>query len=255
MIRRNAGDDWLLISQVEHARIAAEIAAAWGHEQQPALPLRGLLLHAIRHHDDGWTDWEQAPTLVPETGEPRNFLEMPLPTAVEIWSRSIDLCARHSAWCGLWVSRHFAALAEHARDHREARSDRDAASTFLQVQSERQRHWRCQLAGNPDADNLRSLEETGYAWLRWFDLLSLWLCCHEHSEPEALTVPGAGCIELIPANEHAVMLCPYPLRPTSLRITVPAVRIPRCRFNSDDELRQALRQAARCDLFWTLLPA
>ena len=54
MIRRDAGDDWLLISQVEHARIAAEIASAWGNDRFAAVPMHDLLVHAVRHHDDAW---------------------------------------------------------------------------------------------------------------------------------------------------------------------------------------------------------
>lgn len=92
MIRRDAHDRRLLISQVEHARLAADLAEAWRDPQLLEFPQRLELLSAIRHHDDGWAGWEQAPTLNAD-GAPRDFTEMPMPVATDIWSRSIDACA------------------------------------------------------------------------------------------------------------------------------------------------------------------
>ena len=56
MIRRQAGHDWLLISQVDHAYLAAEIASAWTVGDSSSLPMRELLIPAIRDHDEGSRD-------------------------------------------------------------------------------------------------------------------------------------------------------------------------------------------------------
>lgn len=97
MIRRDDGNDWLLISQVDHAHLAAEIARVWGNESVPALPLPGLLIPAIRDHDEGWRDWEGAPEIDPQTGTPRDFTEMQMNVATEIWSKSIIASAAGTA--------------------------------------------------------------------------------------------------------------------------------------------------------------
>ena len=68
MIRRDDENDWLLISQVDHAHLAAEIAEALGNENMPALPLPDLLIPAIREHDEGWREWEHAPEVDPDPG-------------------------------------------------------------------------------------------------------------------------------------------------------------------------------------------
>jgi hypothetical protein len=232
MIRRDAGDDWLLISQVEHARIAAEMAEAWGNKQLAPLPMRDLLLHAIRHHDDGWAEWERAPRVNPDSGAPRDFLEMPIPDAAAIWGRSIEICAQRSPWCGLWVSRHFCHLAELAHNHREDRFDREAASAFLVAQQERQSHWRGQIG----LDVERALETAGFEWLRWFDRLSLWLCCGERSLSETMLLPDGGAVRLAPRNAAEITLAPFPFRSATLRLTVSASRLRRQQFNSDDAL-------------------
>lgn len=89
MIRRNDGNDWLLIAQADHAHLAADVAGAWGNPAVPPLPLADQLVAAIRDHDEGWRQWEQSPEIDAETGRPRDFTEMPMPTATAIWSRSI----------------------------------------------------------------------------------------------------------------------------------------------------------------------
>jgi hypothetical protein len=252
MIRRDAGDDWLLISQVDHARIAAEIAEAWGNEPFASLPSRDLLVHAIRHHDDGWTAWEAAPTIDPETGAPRDFLEMPIADAAAIWTRSIEICARRSPWCGLWVSRHFGHLAEIAHERRTDRSDRAAVSAFLAAQQELQPRWRRQIAAAADPEGLAAVETAGYAWLRWFDRFSLWLCCAERFLPEMLPFPDGGAIHLAPRDANRITLDPFPLRDATLLLTVSAARLGRRKRTSDEELRAALNAASLSELSWTL---
>ena len=92
MIRRDGNDRWLLISQVEHARLALDLARTWGNAEVPGLPLLDWLLPAIRDHDDGWLEWEQSPTRH-DDGRPTSFTEMSAGDSVEIWSRSIQICA------------------------------------------------------------------------------------------------------------------------------------------------------------------
>ncbi len=93
MIRREDGDTWLLIAQGDHAHLAARLASAWGRAPIEPLPLREVLLPAIRDHDEGWWRWEQRPQVDPSTRHPRDFTEMPMPVATAIWTESIDICA------------------------------------------------------------------------------------------------------------------------------------------------------------------
>ncbi len=41
---------WLLVSQVEHARMSGELVRNWREEFSPDV------VEAIAHHDDGWAD-------------------------------------------------------------------------------------------------------------------------------------------------------------------------------------------------------
>jgi hypothetical protein len=94
MIRRDGEPGWILISQVDHAHLAARMAEVWGNEQVPPLPWPELLVPAIRDHDEGWRDWERLPDIDPETLWPRNFTEMPPQESARIWSHNIETCRR-----------------------------------------------------------------------------------------------------------------------------------------------------------------
>ena len=94
MIRRDAGNDWLLIAQAHHAHLAGELARQWGNRNVPGLPLSNELTRAVHDHDEGWYQWEQRPQVDPETGRPRDFTEMPMAVAAAIWSRSIETAGR-----------------------------------------------------------------------------------------------------------------------------------------------------------------
>lgn len=102
MIRRDDHDHWYLIPQIEHARLAAEVARHWGNDDTPPLPLAELLVQAVRHHDDGWHAWDypqrSATPLAgkeridSDTGWPRSFIEMRMADSTAIWTRGIAAC-------------------------------------------------------------------------------------------------------------------------------------------------------------------
>ena len=55
MIRRDAtlpdgSPAWVLVSQVDHAHLAGELAEGW----RDGLPAASVLLPTIYRHDDGW---------------------------------------------------------------------------------------------------------------------------------------------------------------------------------------------------------
>jgi uncharacterized protein DUF3891 len=75
MIRRDDGADWLLIAQTDHAAPCGVFAERWGSAAGPFVPVepRAPVILAAREHDNGWAEWEAAPTVDPATGRPRHF--------------------------------------------------------------------------------------------------------------------------------------------------------------------------------------
>lgn len=341
MIRREAADGWLLISQVDHARLAGDFAAAWGNNRVPGLPLAEWLVPAVRDHDEGWRTWEAAPT-VTEAGRPRQFTEMPAAEATAIWTRSIELCASgppspaealrrlrsdggevtpddavvlnavlrnrgsfgadrlvadviaddgltaeaaaaslvrfeakalirrlptvvggtgyeitlpavgSSPLGGVWVSRHFCALAEVGREHRRDQPDEIAAlDAFLSEQTAKQGEWAA-AAKEFAGEELERVLDTGFRYVRFFDAISLWLCCTDQDEPAEMPLSSSLTLTLTPRNPREIAVDPWPFRPDALELSAPAVRLPAGPIDESEALRAALRSAERTMLRWVL---
>jgi hypothetical protein len=342
MIRRDTPDSWLLISQVDHARLAGDLAAAWGNDRVAGLPLADWLVPAVRDHDEGWRFWEAHPTVTPD-GKPRQFLEMPPAESTAIWTVSIDTCAsgpassaealrrlrsgggevapddavvleaifRHrgsfgaerltaeivaedgitaeaiaasvarleskdvirrlpviiggpayeialpaaggSPLGGVWVSKHFCALAEIGREHRGDRpAELAVLDQFLADQTLKQREWSAavrEFAG----DELQRVLDTGFRYVRFFDRISLWLCCADRDDPAEMPLSSSLALTLTPHNPREIAVTPWPFRANALELSVPAVRLATQPLPDDASLRDALRTAERTTLRWVLV--
>jgi len=254
MIRRPAGSDWLLISQVEHARIAGEVADHWPDPMGDA-SLAAPLRHAIRNHDNGWSTWEQAPRIDPDTGWARNFTEMPTVDACAIWSHSIADCANHSPWGGLWVSRHFCWLGERGRQHVTDAPSRQAFESFLDTQQTLQARWLAQLALERGESHARNSGEIGFRLVQFFDRLSLWLCCEPETSPKPLEFPDGRIFEFAPRSPTEIGVRPWAFNVSILELSVPVARLPMQPYADDAALQAALAHAPRETLRWTLAGA
>ena len=347
MIRRDCGSEWLLISQIDHARLAETLASSWGNSQVPRLPEPVELIPAVRDHDEGWLDWEQSPTVDEATGRPLNFTEMPMEVSTRIWEKSISICrsgrqsmvpalqefeqylqgrgmrmthertivaeevfstheafdeesileclpmqddARRvsratvfrtiglmqeagliervvlgrrakayrqthsldqgSCWGGLWVSRHFTALAESAMEHRKNDPAELAAATkFRNRQLEWQHRWREELGH----DEWRSpIEDVGFRWLQLFDRLSLLLCMGSLKKTTELSLPDGNSFHMTPLREFEFAFSPYPFGGDSLPVSVSARRVRAERYTSQ-EIRDVLRKTSVEQLEWQLV--
>ena len=133
MIRRDVAPPpaWILISQIDHARLAARLAEHWGAGEFPALWPAAELLWAIEHHDDGWRDWDLAPGVDPDSGQPRSFTEMIPADSLAIWTASIET-ARHAGPLETYVvAGHFCVLARRGSGWLDEQTRRDLVGPFL----------------------------------------------------------------------------------------------------------------------------
>jgi len=258
MIRRNRHGDWLIIDQVEHARLAGELAAVWGNERVQGVPPFPKIVWGVTHHDDGWSEWDKAPRLDPETGFPRSFMEMRMGDSTAIWTRSISVCSA-DPMAGIGVSRHFCYLAEQALKHRPTQAEnREVINRFLQEQALVQSRLKEIASSNdprPAAEqHLEKNCHRAFRTIRFFDAISLWLCCAEQDQPETFTAPLGDAIQFEPIDSHRIVADPYPLSCDSLHLQTPARRVPARRYASDDEFQRTLRAAAVEQLGWTIAP-
>lgn len=186
MIRRDHGNQWLLIRQTEHARLSADMCRAWAAEAEP--PPASVVLACARH-DDGWLDWERSPKVCARTGRPLHFPETDLDDDLEIWRRGPVLVAADDPYAGLLVSGHGSALME-SKVLRESTNaeKRGRMERYL----EEQQRFRERVAA--EACLSEALGSPVFAehltLLQLVDYISLVACCRPIRAEETLRVGG-----------------------------------------------------------------
>jgi hypothetical protein len=168
---------WMLISQIEHARLSADLAARctgpFGASSATPANVRDELLAAIRHHDDGWAAWEQSPQFDSRDRRPLSFNEIDVPEAIAIWSGSIAAAEAIGPLAAWMVAGHFLRLA--------ANSDSAPADVgFAAWRDETEKRRVAWLAAWRRRDLQRhtpAAAQEALQWLWTFDEASLWLCC------------------------------------------------------------------------------
>jgi len=168
---------WLLISQIEHARISALLAERCLDQFGQSTPecdltaVRAQLLAAILHHDDGWAAWDTAPQLDTQHHRPPSFREMQLEQVLPIWTASIKAAAGEGSLAGLTVASHFLALLES--------SDKETEASLAKVWREEITARHAAWLADWQAANLTlpspELAAEALLWLQLFDVASLWL--------------------------------------------------------------------------------
>ena len=233
MIIRREGQGLLAITQPDHARLAGVFAESWRDGAGPSL------VAASHHHDDGWIDWEKAPT-IDEQGRPHDFLTIPMDERVAVYRRGIDLLATTDLAAGLLTSLHFRRLL--AGGLKALQGDaRRIAEDFLAEQSAWEAQTRRQL-GEPEG------LEADYRVLSAVDYLSLLLCMRPLDKLDATSVLTMR----MTVERGGVILDPYPFDARELTATVAARVLPATTFDDGEAYRSALAAAPVRELNWTL---
>ena len=160
-------DRWLVVTQADHARLAAEMLRLFRLPELVAHPRRDALLEAIAAHDDGWWEADAAPTLDGVTGGPADFRALAADRRREIWRRGVERHAERAPYVAALAASHLLRLlatwggAEWGPFRAELAARRDEIAT----------------AGALDPAALGADD----AWLRLGDDLSLAACCRESS--------------------------------------------------------------------------
>jgi len=212
MIIRAAGDSLFFVTQADHARLAAELMHPWSEGGLPEHPRRAAILAAARDHDTGWIE-EDDEMHVDASGEPLDFIAVPVPVKHRIWPR-----ADTDPYVAALVVQH--ALTIHGQQRGDAAWQRFFA-TMDALRAE------LVAASGPGAG--RTLEPD-YAFLQTADQLSL-IFCNGWRTPFARlggrTILRDGRLEISPDPFAG---CRVPLR-------VPARRLPARTYASAQELR------------------
>src|SRR5690348_13269881 len=116
MIRHRHGDQFLLFTQDDHARLSGALARRWGNLQFARPSPFEPVVEAVAMHDSGWPMHDQQPTLNGQ-GLPLHVFETPVHISTPVWSESVRLACERGDYCGLLVSLHVMALSALAQSH------------------------------------------------------------------------------------------------------------------------------------------
>lgn len=246
---RDAG--WLLFRQTDHALLSGAFARAWGNETFPALERRDELLIAAARHDDGWAEWELEPTLR-ASGEPVDFIRIPVTEHVPLYRRGIDLVEGENAYAGLIASLHGERLytrpfhpgMDPRIDHLSG-SDKELATSYVAHERERQARLR-EATGASEAT-----ADEAWRLLQVWDRLSLLVCMSplqdgtKQTMPAVATRDGDARIEAWASDAGELVCDPFPFARDPARFDVAAVRTDRRTWGSEAAYREDFRAAER----------
>lgn len=219
MIVRSAGNGIHLITQPDHARLAARIM----ERCTPLLehPRRDSILRAVRDHDNGWAESDAMPSVQSATGEVVDFMTAPVEVRQGVWPRSVAALEDDPVAAAL-VAQH--AIVAYDR----MRPDPAWAAFFVG------------LAALRDAWLARTtvtLEElqADYVFVRLGDVISLAFCTGNAGLPALgeWRVESGGDIVVVSPDGFG----------GDVPLEVEAKALASRRFDSDDALRAALAAA------------
>ncbi len=257
MIRRDWLDpvtgahQWLLLGQVEHAQLSAQLAAGWGAPPFASALPADEVQWAIGHHDDGWRFWDEAPDVDPESGRPRSFTEMDPADSLAIWTTSIEGAAQRGPLEGYAVAGHFCSLAERFLLPMAPPAAAAEIQTFLAEFTPLMQSWREAWTALAPG-NLATQTDDAVRWVRFFDQLSLWFCCAEVTEPEELESPEGHRLRIVPRGSGQIEVSPWPWKVDRLPVAVAGRAVPVAHYASRQALAAAPSQSVRLE--WQLTP-
>lgn len=245
MIVRPDAASLTLVTQPDHAALAAEVMAMWLGEGFAGRSTREAALFATAQHDIGWREEDETPSLDPATGGPHDFMTLPDRRRQAIWPRGVSRLSRRSTYAAALVAQHALTVCRHYR------IEPLWEQFFATMERERDRRYTAEpleaegRVGSLDpggADRLSFLQDD--AVVRLGDLLSLSFCNRwdEPTEQDGYTIRTEG---------DRVLVAPDPFGGRSVPFSVPARRIPARRHASDAELRDAVTRAEPCLLTGT----
>ena len=107
IIRKESNGELVVIGQTDHSRLVGQLAAHWGNADFAEPRPYESVVRAATFHDYGWLRYETNPLISPESGEPYQFLQVPLTsTQLNAYQWSLDWMADIDPYSGLIVSMH-----------------------------------------------------------------------------------------------------------------------------------------------------
>lgn len=246
MIRRRVGNQFILITQDDHARLSGELARHLGTSRYARPSPFDEFTAAVTLHDAGWPEHDRAPELNKD-GYPIDVFETTRDIALRVWPGAPIATAAGGPWAELLVSLHILALsaniiARSAGGREDTIPARFEMNKFQHREIERQENLRRRLGlsteipltlgladENETSDALEAHLRCHLRWLQAMDALSLALCCTDVPIPhvEIHAQPGAYTETLhFRRDRNDVTVTPWPFAGEQIQVDIPCRAIP-----------------------------
>jgi hypothetical protein len=254
MLIRYINNELVIVRQTDHMAQVARMAEQWGNAQFPAPDHREETIRAAGLHDNGWRDWEEQPTLLPDTARPRNLGEMERAVHAAFYAAGVERAIAIDAYTGLLVNLHASALYAGVEGWDDEMTPpfppdaNDIQRRFIEERTAQRRQLRAQLSGHPHwaAAAERAPLWAAYLRLRTWDRMSLFLLYDREAEKDYDHVPttdGETTITLRRVDEHTAAATPWPFSGDEASVPAVVARVPDRPYESDDEFLHVLSAA------------
>jgi hypothetical protein len=224
MIIRRLASSYQLISQPQHAALAARIMRHWQPDHFPESPRKASILNAIEQHDNGWAEIDETFVVDESTGRLLDFIEIP------------DALKRETSWRGierLASDPYAAALVAQHRLHvyRRYNEHPEWSAFFARVTAARDAYLRG--AGSVSLEELLR----DYTFVRAGDLASL-AFCNNWTE-----VDSDGCGYAMRLKGTSMFVIPDPFGGRTIAIEIDAREIGHQSFGSAADAQRVVASA------------
>lgn len=227
MIIRDEGTTLLLITQPDHAQLAADLVASIRTEPALGGAARRTILLATHEHDNGWAEVDAEPTVDPDTGRPHDFMTGPASVKHELWLRGITRVAKVNARAGALVAEHAVTVYGYRRREPEWRPFFESITAM--------RDDLLQQIGMLTG-TARTVFQAAYRCVQLGDAFSLQFCNAWAQPQTALDYRAA-------MDGDTLLISPDPFAGALIPLRVLGRRIPARRYRDDADLRSTLAEA------------
>src|SRR6201981_1867387 len=268
MIIQQTNDPMVVIRQTDHAILCGFFARELGNDHFPRPEPFSSFCLAAAEHDNGWQEWEIAPSVDPKSFAPYSFMSVPTGEHVALYQRGIDRVVKTNLYAGLLVATHCMGLYDRAKATMPGYSakyvkaqEQHHADDFVQRLRLQQLRLKVDLRNDPatKAFTDEKLITANIQRLAVLDRLSLYFCLGADHDTTIEGVPmddsgDEADWELRSAGGNEFTLDPYPFRREPLEFALLARRIPRRRYMDDTDLQAVLSAAPFFQLKFMLRP-
>ncbi|GAB4028057.1 DUF3891 family protein [Spirosoma koreense] len=230
MIVTQTDTGWQVINQQAHGLLAVQLALHWPLANRPVHWAETLI--ALTEHDDGQDTWEGHNHLT-KAGGPLHF--QILQYSMAQCRNLIQIGLQKSRWNALLMSMHTSFLYEPKRG-----TDKEL-DTFLDQQTANQTHWRKQWKAS------KAEAQYAYAFLQWFDALSLILCMEQlppdERRLEVSVGPDGISYYILQRRNGSVCIDPWPFDTAEFSVHVETFQLQQLVFKDDKELYTLMQSA------------